>query len=130
MSEWICTLDELAQATGGKALSRPHPSFVKVGTDSRADLKGRLYVALKGEKFDAHDFVAQAVQNGARAVLVHQWRAEWQPLLNTAAFIQVADTLKSLQALGQFWRRKHKFKVLGITGSNGKTSTKNSRSSF
>ena len=98
--------------------------FERVATDSRADLTGRLFVPLKGDRFDAHDFVTMAVEKGATAVLVHQWREEWQPLLNKATFIKVTDTLQALQSFGRFWRRKHKFKVFAITGSNGKTSTK------
>lgn len=124
MKEWICTPEELVQATAGKLLSKPVNAFSRVGTDSRSNLKGKLYIALKGEKYDAHDFVPQAIDQGAVAVLVQEWRVEWQPLLNRAAFVQVADTLKALQSFGQMWRRKHKFKVLAITGSNGKTSTK------
>ena len=124
MNKWTCTVQELTTATGGQVLSQNPAEFSRVGTDSRSDLTGRLFVPLKGENFDAHDFIAQAVDKGATAVLVHQWREEWQPLLNKATFVKVPDTLQALQALGRFWRRKHKFKVLAITGSNGKTSTK------
>ena len=122
--EWTCTLQEMVTATAGRALSKSRPTFSRVGTDSRADLTGRLFVALSGGRFDAHDFVEQAVQNGAAAVLVSEWREEWQPLLKRASFVNCDDTLKGLQGLARFWRGKHKPKVLAITGSNGKTSTK------
>jgi UDP-N-acetylmuramoyl-tripeptide--D-alanyl-D-alanine ligase len=124
MSNWICTVQELAQAVGGQILSQNSAPFVRVATDTRADLNGKLFIPLKGEKFDGHDYVAQAVEKGATAVLVGQWRPEWQALLNKASFVQVPDTLQGLQSFGRFWRRKQKFKVLAITGSNGKTSTK------
>lgn len=124
MANWNCTVEELNQAVGGQILSQNAKPFARVGTDSRSDLTGKLFVPLKGDKFDAHDFVPQAIENGATAVVVAQWRDQWQPLLNRATFIKVSDTLQALQAFGRFWRRKHKFKVLAITGSNGKTSTK------
>lgn len=124
MSKWTCSIQELQQATGGQIVSDSAKEFSRVGTDTRSDLTGRLYVALKGENFDAHDFVAQAVEKGASAVLVHSWRDEWNPLTVKASFVQVKDTLPALQALARWWRRKHAFKVIGITGSNGKTSTK------
>lgn len=123
MAQWTCTIDDLAQAVGGQIHSNRGP-FSFVGTDSRADLTGRLFVPLKGENFDAHDFVAAAVEKGATAVLVAGWRPEWEALKAKASFVQVADTLKALQAFGLFWRRKHNFKVIAITGSNGKTTTK------
>jgi UDP-N-acetylmuramoyl-tripeptide--D-alanyl-D-alanine ligase len=117
-------VQELAQAVGGRVLSEPVKSFQRVGTDSRADLKGRLFIPLKGEKFDAHDFVPQAVQQGASVVLVSKVKDEWKPLQQAVSFVQVGDTLQALQALALWWRRRQGFKVLAITGSNGKTSTK------
>jgi UDP-N-acetylmuramoyl-tripeptide--D-alanyl-D-alanine ligase len=121
---WTCTILELHKAVGGQLLSQSPIAFSRVSTDTRSDLKGRLYIPLKGEKFDAHDFVPKAVEAGAAAVLVHAWKEEWKPLLAKAAFIQVPDTLKALQAFANHWRKQHKFKVFAITGSNGKTSTK------
>ncbi|MBX3021148.1 MAG: UDP-N-acetylmuramoyl-tripeptide--D-alanyl-D-alanine ligase [Bdellovibrionales bacterium] len=121
---WTCDIADLAKATSGQVLSETHKSFSRVGTDSRASLAGKLFIPLKGENFDAHNFVAQAVENQAAVVMVSQWREEWKPLLAKASFVQVGDTLQALQALARFWRRKMGFKVLAITGSNGKTSTK------
>jgi len=121
---WNCTVAELAQSANGQVVSEPHKDFCKVGTDSRSDLGGKLFVPLKGENFDGHNFVAKAVQSGARAVLVSEWRSEWDALKTKVSFVKVANTLQGLQALGLHWRRKHNFTVLAITGSNGKTSTK------
>jgi len=122
--EWKCTIAELAQATSGQILSEPHKDFERVGTDTRQSLANKLFVPLKGENFDAHNFVVKAVEGGAAAVLVSEWRAEWETLKTKASFVKVSDTLQALQALALHWRRKHKFQVLAITGSNGKTSTK------
>lgn len=118
------TLEEVVKATGGREVSGPLKEFRGVGTDSRQNLSGRIFIPLKGDNFDAHDFVGRAVEQGAACILVHEWRDEWNPLMKKASFVQVAETLRGLQDLGNFWRRKHKFKVIGITGSNGKTSTK------
>lgn len=121
---WTCTIDDLAKATGGQVLCQPYAEFHRVSTDTRQDLSGRLYIPLKGEKFDAHDFVPKAVEAGARAILVHTWRSEWESLKSKVSFIQVQDTLQGLQALAKMWRKKQGYKVIAITGSNGKTSTK------
>ncbi len=122
--KWTCSVADLAGATGGKILQPSVSMFLGVGTDTRMDLTSRLYVALKGDRFDGHDFVDQAIEKGAAAVMVHEWREAWKPLLSRASFIQVADTLQGLQAFARHWRHKNKFKVFAITGSNGKTSTK------
>lgn len=121
---WKCTLQELVAATQGQLLSQPFQEFSRVGTDTRVPMNGKLFVPLKGDQFDAHSFVDKAVTQGAHVVLVHEWREEWKSLLDKISFVKVADTLLALQALAQFWRRKHAFQVVGITGSNGKTSTK------
>jgi UDP-N-acetylmuramoyl-tripeptide--D-alanyl-D-alanine ligase len=95
-----------------------------VSTDSREKLNGKLFIALKGERMDAHQFVAAAIGNGASAVMVHEDLPEFAALKSKAAFFFVNDTLKGLQDLAKFWRVKHDFLTIGITGSNGKTSTK------
>lgn len=123
-AEWKCTITDLVQATSGRVLSQPHSYFSRVGTDSRQSLQNKLFIPLKGENFDGHNFVAKAVAVGAAAVLVSEWREEWEPLKQKASFVQVDDCLQALQSLALFWRRKHRFKVLAITGSNGKTSSK------
>lgn len=121
---WILKTAEMAGAVKGKILSDVTPTFSRVGTDSRADLTGRLFIALKGDRHDAHDYVAQAVEKKAAAILISDWREEWRPLLAKASFVRVADTLLGLQQLANYWRRLHKFEVFAITGSNGKTTTK------
>ena len=121
---WICTVDELLAATNGQPLSLVTQEFSRIGTDTRKSLAGQLFIPLTGENFDAHNFVPQAVAQKAAVILVHEWREEWRPLAAQATFVRVADTLLALQNLARHWRKKHKFKVIGITGSNGKTSTK------
>lgn len=100
-------------------------TFVGVTTDSRGDdLAGRLFIPLKGDQFDGHDFISAACEKGVHAVLYESWRPEWQAYNKQISFIAVTDTLKALQTLGTHWRRQCKAQVIGITGSNGKTTTK------
>ncbi|MGE4131537.1 MAG: UDP-N-acetylmuramoyl-tripeptide--D-alanyl-D-alanine ligase [Bdellovibrionales bacterium] len=124
MGKWNCSLKEFVKAVGGHELSTVVDQFSRVGTDTRASLSGQLFIPLKGDRFDAHDFVPKAVEQGAGVVMVHEWRDDWKPLLGKASFVQVADTLKALQTFALYWRRRHGYQVAAITGSNGKTSTK------
>ncbi|HEY0973115.1 MAG TPA: UDP-N-acetylmuramoyl-tripeptide--D-alanyl-D-alanine ligase [Solimonas sp.] len=90
----------------------------RVNQDGRAVQAGDLFVALRGERFDGHDFVAQAARDGAAAALVSQWVDAPLPQL------RVDDTLTGLQAMGAQWRRRFSMPVVAVTGSNGKTTTK------
>ncbi|MEO1621352.1 MAG: UDP-N-acetylmuramoyl-tripeptide--D-alanyl-D-alanine ligase [Cyanobacteria bacterium J06632_3] len=92
-----------------------------VTTDTRTVQSGELFVALEGETFDGHNFVVQAIEKGAIAAVVRQGR-----LRSDTAFplIEVADTLAAYQALGRWWRQQCAIPVVAITGSVGKTTTK------
>lgn len=90
-----------------------------ITTDSRSVKPGQVFLALRGEKFDGHDFVAQAIEQGAIAAIVdEQFQAAELPLLI------VSDTLQAYQAIGHWWRQQFKIPVIAITGSVGKTTTK------
>jgi UDP-N-acetylmuramoyl-tripeptide--D-alanyl-D-alanine ligase len=117
------TLAELAVAAGGRLEAPdPHLEVSRVCTDSRRVQAGDLFVALKGENFDGDAYAAAALDAGATAVVV---RAETAAALPPAAArIVVADGLRALQDLATFVRRCSGVKVVGITGSAGKTSTK------
>ena len=97
--------------------------FSSVGTDSRTVQAGQLFVALRGDRFDGHDFVRQAIQAGAGAALVD---ADWAALHSDAVFplLVVADTRQALGMLSGAWRRRFSLPLIGITGSNGKTTVK------
>jgi UDP-N-acetylmuramoyl-tripeptide--D-alanyl-D-alanine ligase len=111
----------LTEWTGGRLLAGdPHAVVGSVCTDTRNILPGCLFVALAGERFDAHDFTAQAIASGAVAVMVS--RAVVVPA--GAGVVLVDDTLAGLQALAAAYRRVWGGQVIGLTGSNGKTSTK------
>lgn len=93
-----------------------------VSTDTRTLAAGALYVALRGENFDGHDYVAAAVAAGAVAVMVE--RGAEVDLPEGTALLRVADTLSGLQSLAAGYREHLGLTVIGVTGSNGKTSTK------
>lgn len=115
------TLETLTEWCGARLLSGdPAAVITGVGTDNRRIEPGVLFVALKGERFDAHDFAAAALAAGAGAVLVS--RPVEVP--EGSAVLLVEDTLAALQKLAAAHRRAWGGEVIGLTGSNGKTSTK------
>lgn len=94
----------------------------KIRTDSRTLKGGELFVALRGENFDGHDFVeAAAKANAVGAIVESDWKGK---LPETFALIRAEDTLQAYQELAANYRRSLPLKVVAITGSNGKTSTK------
>lgn len=106
----------------GTAQALP-PSFCGVTQDTRRLTAGCLYVALRGERFDGHAFVRQALEGGAAAALVDD---AWQVPEGAEAWplIRVADTRQALAAAARAWRENCGALVLGLTGSSGKTTTK------
>ncbi|MEM1298804.1 MAG: UDP-N-acetylmuramoylalanyl-D-glutamyl-2,6-diaminopimelate--D-alanyl-D-alanine ligase [Pseudomonadota bacterium] len=117
MSLW--TPDALASATGGRLLNAPGP-VNGIAIDNREVVAGDLFLALKGENHDGHAFAAKALQAGAAAVMVHSTEG----LPESAPTLLVDDTMAALQALGHAGRARFQGKVIGVTGSVGKTSTK------
>ncbi len=116
-------LSTIAQLCGGTIRGGDATRVVtRVNTDSRKITAGEVFVALVGEKFDAHDFIPQVAQAGAAAVIVSRVDPAWSAL--PCVIIEAGDTLDALQKLARGYRRLHDPLVIGITGSNGKTSTK------
>ncbi|ART80841.1 UDP-N-acetylmuramoyl-tripeptide--D-alanyl-D-alanine ligase [Oceanisphaera avium] len=114
------TLSQIADASGGE-LRGADRLVTRVTTDSRQRLSaGTLFVALTGERFDGHDFVADALAQGADALLVERWLS----VPDTVAQIKVADARLALGVLGGLVREQSSAKVLAITGSCGKTTVK------
>jgi UDP-N-acetylmuramoyl-tripeptide--D-alanyl-D-alanine ligase len=91
--------------------------------DSRKAKKGSLFVAIKGEKFDGHDFVLTAVRNGAEAVVIDEKKLKKFNSL-TIPVVTVNNTMKAYGDIAKIWRKKLNAKVICITGSNGKTTVK------
>ena len=113
------TLDRLHEALG--AGPRGSDQLARISTDTRSVGQGDAFLALKGETFDAHDFLADAVKKGATALIVHD--ASRAAGLGVPVY-EVPDTLKALGALGRHRRRVWGKPVVGVVGTNGKTSTK------
>jgi UDP-N-acetylmuramoyl-tripeptide--D-alanyl-D-alanine ligase len=112
-------LEMVAGIVGCEAGEARSARVESVSIDSRRDCRGALFVALKGERFDGHDFVAAAAERGAVAALVSR------PLDGVGIpLLQVGDTLRALQSLAVARRREMPLPLLAITGSNGKTTTR------
>lgn len=116
------TLQTIANFAAGTLRGDGARLVTKVNTDSRKIAAGEVFVALVGDKFDAHDFIPQAAAAGAAAVVVSKVMPEWSTL--PCALIEVGDTLLGLQRMARGYRQHHAPLIIGLTGSNGKTSTK------
>lgn len=110
-------LSEAAAALNARLMGKD-VQFESVGSDSRHIEAGQLFVAIKGGHFDGNTFAAEAVQKGAAAVMVSDDSTAATPAL------LVADTRLALGALAKYWRGKFSAPLVAVTGSNGKTTTK------
>jgi UDP-N-acetylmuramoyl-tripeptide--D-alanyl-D-alanine ligase len=116
----MLNLAETAIALGGQQHGRD-TDFTSVGSDSRAVMPGMLFVALKGENFDGHDHVRAALAQGAVGALVAQ---EWAAANHGLPLVAVDDSRLALGRLATYWRARFHLPLIGITGSNGKTTVK------
>ena len=116
MSLW--TSEAAAAATGGRA--RGWGQATGIAIDNREVVPGDLFIALKGENHDGHAFAADALKAGAVAAMVHDMTS----LPDHAPVLQVDDTFAALQQLGRAGRMRSSAKIIAVTGSVGKTSTK------
>jgi UDP-N-acetylmuramoyl-tripeptide--D-alanyl-D-alanine ligase len=124
LSTGFWTLDRIAVALADQAagkLPRGPAELSGITTDTRKIGKGNVFVALRGERFDGHDYLRDAVRDGASALVVSR-----APKLDTLGvpIFEVRDTLVALGALAHYWRRAWGKTIIGVAGSNGKTSTK------
>ena len=109
-------------AAGSISAGTPDAMITRISTDSRTLQAGDLFVPLRGENFDGHKFVEQAVERGAAGAMVEEnWKGSTP---KNFALVRVADTLAGYQTLAANYRASLSLKVIAITGSNGKTSTK------
>jgi UDP-N-acetylmuramoyl-tripeptide--D-alanyl-D-alanine ligase len=92
-----------------------------VSTDTRSIKEGDLFVALQGENFDGHNFIPQAIEKGAIAVVVNK---DYNQKYNSVITLSVTNTLEAYQKIAQWWRSQLNIPIIGITGSVGKTTTK------
>jgi len=113
----LMMLSEIAHCVGGR-LTGADVAIRSLSIDTRTLRPGDLYVAIKGERFDGNEFVALALQAGAAAAIVHDGVGASLPTLS------VADTRLALAEWAGCWRRRCPAQVVGVTGSNGKTTVK------
>lgn len=113
-------INELLEATGGRLIYGGSDTFSGVSIDSRTIREGELFVALKGPNFDGHNFLAAALERGAGALVSSKPEAEFKG----KSVIYVRDTLSAMQDMARYERLRRKVIVIGITGTNGKTTTK------
>ena len=122
---YLLKSDFLLKAVQGSYLQKGAGSFDGVAIDSRKAIRDKVFFAIPGQHFDGHDFLDQAVRQGASGLVVSD-RRKAQPFLKneTILVILVPDTVKALQDLAQLWTKEMKTKVIAVTGSNGKTTTR------
>ena len=116
-----CTVKELCAAVGGTLLQQSGAVVTQVSTDSRSIPNRALFVPLAGERFDGHDYLDAALERGAAGCLTARKPAS---LLPDKFYIQVSDTLEALKALAAGYRAKFDIPMVQVTGSAGKTTTK------
>ncbi len=116
-----CTVKELCAAVGGTLLQESGAVVTEVSTDSRSIPAGALFVPLVGERFDGHDYLDAALERGAAGCLTAKKPTS---LLKDKFYIQVSDTLEALKALAAWYRAKFDLPMVQVTGSAGKTTTK------
>lgn len=114
------TIDDVLKATGGHSQNKKENIlFSDISTDSRNIAEGSLFVALEGERFDGHNFLVDVAKKGAMGAIVRKGKA-----VSDLLCIEVDDTLKAYQQLANFHRLRFSIPVVAITGSSGKTTTK------
>lgn len=122
-------INELLEATGANLISQGKVFIVKgVSIDSRSIKPGDLFLAIKGDNFDGHDFIDQAVKKGATCIIGERIRRgllkKKSKLYKNVSFLEVDETIKALGDIARFHRNKFDLPVVAVTGSNGKTTTK------
>jgi UDP-N-acetylmuramoyl-tripeptide--D-alanyl-D-alanine ligase len=117
------TVEEILRATKGSLIKGNLKDIVNsISIDSRTIKTEDLFIPLKGEKFDGHDFIYEAIRKGAKGFIFSR---NLEIPEEEVIVIKVKDTLIALQDLANYYRKKIKAKVIGVTGSSGKTTTKN-----
>lgn len=111
------TLNELIKIVDGDTNLNSDIKIKDIKTDSRKLKKGDIFIALKGEKYDGHDYIEEAIKRGCIACIVDKE-------IENDICIKVKDTYKTLYDIGNYIRNKYNIPLIAITGSNGKTTTK------
>lgn len=124
-------LAEIIKAVDGEIIVKNNEGiFNKISTDTRKIQENNLFIALKGENFNGNDYTIQAIEKGASIIIIDDVKFKIEDLKNRGTIIKVKDTKEALGDLARFYRKKIGVKVVGITGSTGKTSTKDLVAAF
>lgn len=119
------SFDEIVSAVQGEVvLKGEYSGFNAVGTDTRKIEKGNIFIALKGENFNGNEYIKTASEKGASICIVDEIRYKDEEIKNYTTVVKVQSTGEALLDLAEAYRAKLNLKVVGITGSAGKTSTK------
>ncbi|NVK33747.1 MAG: UDP-N-acetylmuramoylalanyl-D-glutamyl-2,6-diaminopimelate--D-alanyl-D-alanine ligase [Rhodobacteraceae bacterium] len=122
MTAPLWTLDDFLEATGGEVRGDPSNEITGISIDSRTLQEGEAFVAIIGDRFDGHDFVDKAMENGAALALVGEDRIDDLPA--DGRYVVVPDPLAALRFLGVAARQRTDARIIAVTGSVGKTGTK------
>ncbi len=118
------TINEIALATGGRIIGDSTGEVTAVSTDSRTVAPGELFVPLRGEKFNGHEFIIEVAVKGILAVIAEEQWLKGHTIPDSLTCIAVKNSLRALGDLAAEWRRRFEIPIIGVTGSNGKTTVK------
>jgi UDP-N-acetylmuramoyl-tripeptide--D-alanyl-D-alanine ligase len=121
---WL--LKDILEATRGEWRGKKVETFTGITDDTRVLQPGDLFIALKGERHDGHHFIPQAIERGAKGIIIaRDFLPQWPSVAGDYATIVVSDTLIALGDIARFWRKRFlHLPLIAITGSSGKTTTK------
>lgn len=120
----VYTVDELVQAVGGRLIRKKAADFFGISLDSREKQNEKAFFCLKGERTDGHCFAGQAVQNGATVVIVEEARPSIPIECNNVSIVGVENSFEAMRSFAAYCRTRLTCPIVGVTGSNGKTTTK------
>ena len=118
------TINEIADATGGRIIGPEAGEVTAVSTDSRSVAPGQLFVPLRGERFDGHTFIQDVTEKGITVVMAEEGWLKGHPIPDSITCIAVKNSLRGLGDLSAVWRRRFDIPIIAVTGSNGKTTVK------
>lgn len=118
------TINEIAVATGGRIIGLATGSVSAISTDSRTVAPGQLFVPLRGEHFDGHNFIENVANQGVSTIVAEEQWLKNHTLPDSLTCIAVKNSLRALGDLAAQWRKRFELPLIGVTGSNGKTTVK------
>lgn len=118
------TINDIALATGGRIVGLATGEVSAVSTDSRSVAPGQLFVPLRGERFDGHTYINEVAAKGVTTILAEEQWLKDHTIPDSLTCIAVKNSLRALGDLAAVWRRRFDIPIIGVTGSNGKTTVK------